>query len=102
MPQLDLFTLLFQFKSFFFFFCLLYFYFLFYLVPKLHLIIRLRRFQIRSFYFYYILLKSFNFLYFSKNINLIVYNLKFTNTLYLLFCKNLSNKFSIFNLLSYF
>lgn len=100
MPQLDLFTLIFQFKSLIFLLICLYFFLIFFIIPKIHYVIRLRRVQIKSFYLYYFLLKVLLNFYFAKNINLTLLKLNFVNRIYSIFLKNLISKFSILNLLN--
>lgn len=86
MPQLDKFTILFQFKSFFFVFFIIYFIFLFILIPLIHITLRIRKVKLHSLAFsifvmeidiFRLFLYSYNinrtiFLNFSKLNNLII------------------------------
>lgn len=96
MPQLDFFTLLFQFKSFFVFFVLIYVFFLFIFVPRLHLIISVRRSQVLNLLSYYNFLKFVVYSSFSWQSFVFKNNFHFFNELFLLFFnKYLDSKFSI-------
>ena len=100
MPQLDFFTLLFQFKSFFFFFIALYFLLLFIIIPRVHLIIRLRRLQILDLLSYYSFLKLLTLNSFSIQCSVLKSNLVFLNNLYTLFFSHfLDSKLSVSNLI---
>lgn len=100
MPQLDFFTLLFQFKSFFSFFLLLYFSLLFVIIPRLHLIIRLRRLQMLNLLNYYNFLKFITLRSFSLQCSVLKSNLILFNNLYNLFFSNfLDSKFVVSKLI---
>lgn len=99
MPQLDFFTLLFQFKSFFVFFLLLYFGLLFIIVPRLHLIISLRRLQILNLLNYYNFLKFITLSSFASQCAHLKSNLTLLNHLYnLFFISFLDSKLNVSNL----
>lgn len=96
MPQLDFFTLLFQFKSFILFFFLIYFFFLFFFVPKLHLIISTRRLQLFKLLSYHnslklIIYKDFYSQCFFLKTNILYYSFLFET----FFTKFLQSMFSI-------
>ena len=96
MPQLDFFTLLFQFKSFFIFFSLIYILFLFVFVPKLHLIISVRRSQVLNLLSYYNFLKFVVYSSFAWQSFVFKTNFYFFNELFsLFFGRYLDSKFSI-------
>ncbi len=96
MPQLDFFTLLFQFKSFAIFFFLLYFFFVFVFVPKLHLVISVRRSQVLNLLAYYFYLKTVVFSSFSFQSLILKNHLFFFNEISnLFFLKYLDSKFSV-------
>lgn len=96
MPQLDFFTLLFQFKSFAIFFFLLYFFFVFFFVPKLHLVISVRRSQVLNLVIYYFYLKIVSFSSFGFQSLVLKNHVHFFNDLYnLFFVKYLDSKFSV-------
>lgn len=100
MPQLDLFTLLFQFKSFFITFSVIYFLFVFIFVPRLHFIISLRRLQILNFLNYNNFLKLIVYSSFSSQCSFLKNYLLFFNSNFSLYFTNyLDSKFSISNFL---
>jgi hypothetical protein len=100
MPQLDFFTLLFQFKSFFFFFCLLYLFFVFVIVPKLHLVISVRRRQILMLFGYISFLKGLIFESFAFQCLFLKTNIFLFNELFMSFFNRfLDSKFSVTNFL---
>jgi hypothetical protein len=82
MPQLDFFTVLFQFKSFFLIFFGMYFVFVLFLIPRLHYIIRLRRLQIINLLNYYFFLKIDSFFYFKNQIIYFKNSIKYYNKIY--------------------
>lgn len=96
MPQLDFFTLLFQFKSFFVFFSLMYIFFLFYLVPRLHLIISVRRWQVLKLFAYSDFLKLVVYYSYSLQCKVLEGNIYLFNEISRLFFKRyLESKLSI-------
>lgn len=100
MPQLDFFTLLFQFKSFFIFFVLLYMFFLFFFIPRLHLIISLRRSQVLNLLSYYNFLKIVTYHSFYMQCFFLKSNISFLNDIFnSFFSKFLGSKFSFSNFL---
>ena len=100
MPQLDFFTLLFQFKSFFVFFLILYFFLLLVIVPRLHTIIRLRRLQILELFSYYNSLKLIVLRSFSVNCMVLKSNLVFVDSLYsVFFLQFLNSKLNVSSLI---
>ena len=100
MPQLDFFTLLFQFKSFFIFFFYCIFFFLLFFVPRLHLIISIRRSQVLNLLSYYNFLKFVTYFSFYSQCFFLKTNVSFLNDIFTLFFnKYLGSKFSISHLL---
>jgi hypothetical protein len=85
MPQLDQFPLLFQFKAFFFAFLILYFIFLFFVLPIVHLNIKLRKYKLDflfSIYFFFDLFRNnvlIDYLFIHKKLFL---NFNFINELF--------------------
>lgn len=96
MPQLDFFTLLFQFKSFAIFFFSIYFLFVFVFVPKLHLVISVRRSYVLNLLAYYFYLKLVLFFSHSTQSFFMKHNIFFFNDLSELFFPiYLGSKFSV-------
>jgi hypothetical protein len=96
MPQLDFFTLLFQFKSFTLFFFSIYFLFVFIFVPKLHLVISVRRSYVLHLLAFRFYLNLVLFCSHSTQSFLIRHNIFFFNDLSELFFPiNMGSKLSI-------
>jgi hypothetical protein len=96
MPQLDLFTLLFQFKIFFVCFSLLYLLFVLLIIPQIHKTIRLRRMQMLYYYISFFFVKKIIFFYYNTQCFFMIKNYVLFNKIFKFYYLNfLLNKINL-------
>jgi len=100
MPQLDLFTLLFQFKSFFFSFLIIYLIFIVFLLPKIHKILWVRRTKFLKWWFLVISVERLRKFFYVKQCLFYKRIISESNLLFELFFIEYNNLLFNFNKLS--